>query len=181
MKTMFSKSSKVVFVFFLSALLLLSTKGFSTEIVSGANWVFLQLVSSGSFEPIEGDSKHYMLTLQGVSPNMVSFTDRPARSAMAITTKAFTEKWGSDQSKNNYRENPPNASLVLSTGKFEDVVILSLENPVYDEKNQTVTYKVTPIKLLNEHKLDCRIREELPKTFKEAVLFIDDSWGSLGG
>lgn len=181
MKTIVSKSSKIVCGFFLSAFLLLSAQGFAAEIATGANWVFLQLVSSGSFDPIEGDSKHYMLTLQGISPNMISFTDRPARSAMTISTKAFVEKWGSDQSKNNYRDNPPNASLVLSTGKFEDVIVLSLENPVYDEKMQTLTYKATPIKLINEQKLDCKIREELPKAFNEAILFIDDSWGSLGG
>lgn len=189
MESTVSRSLKKVAGIFLSALLLVCTPGVAADATTlvnqaKASWLFVQLANSGSFEAVAGNSNQYTLTLNGISPCMISFTDRPAREARITATKQFSEEWQNDAREDNYRDNPPNATLVLSTDKFEDIFVLCLENPRYDEKNQTLVYKATRIPLTKERSaadLQCRVRAELPKTFNQSALFIDNSWGSIGG
>lgn len=185
----FSKSLRTTLLVFLSAFLLLSTKGFSDEFAQMAkqkklSWLFLQSATSGSLKKIKGDSGQYLLKLKGVSPSMIAFTDRPARHARVRTTSYFVKRWYEYQGKDNYRNNPPNASLILSSDGLKDVIVLTLEHPKYNEKTHTLSYRVKPIKVVNNHKSKqhlVHLRKKLPKNFHKAVLFIDDSWGSLGG
>ena len=180
MDFVFSKYLRKLVVCFLFVFLL-GTECFATE---KASWLFVQTASSGSFEQIEGQEGQYTLKLFGISPCMISFTDRPDRNARMVQTAEFTGQWLTDTTEGNYNANPPNGALVLSSNSFEDVLVFCLENPSYDEKNQTLSYKVTTIKITNEHKEkypQYKIRSEPPKEFKQSVLFIDNSWGGLGG
>ena len=68
-----------------------------------------------------------VLTLKGVAPHTLYFSDRPERIAGRITTAEFVEQWskGSD----SFKKDPPNAVLtVLSQPKPQDIVVV-LKDP----------------------------------------------------
>ncbi len=190
MQSIISKKLKCLLLVFLTAFLLLNSSScFSAQMIGAAKqkrqgWLFVQSATSGSLKKIKGDPKHYRLILKGVSPSMIAFTDRPARKGRIRTVNTFVNNWKSYKGKDNYRENPPNASLVLSSNGFEDVIVVCLKNPKYNRRNQTLSYKVKFIELVNNHKqrnLRVAVRRGMPKRFHRIVLFIDDSWSSLGG
>ena len=183
------KKLKCMLIIFLSTFLLLSSPCFSAQVVRSSKqkkqgWLFVQSATSGSLKKIKGDPKHYRLTLKGISPSMVAFTDRPARKGCIRTVGAFVNRWKTYTGKGNYQKNPPNASLVLSSNGVENVLVVCLRNPEYHKKNQTLSYKIRLIELIKNHKrknLQIPARIAIPKKFQQVVLFIDDSWSSLGG
>ena len=62
------------------------------------------------------------LTLKGVSPTTVFFSDRPARIAGHMTTKEFVPFWS--EGKDSFLADPPNATLsVFDNDKVNDVVV----------------------------------------------------------
>lgn len=67
------------------------------------------------------------LTLQGVSPVTVFFSDRPDRIAGHGLTTEFVAKWG--EGDNSFASDPPNASLSMVVGDEIVDVIAVLENP----------------------------------------------------
>ncbi len=149
-----------------------------------ANWLFVQSSTKGSFEAVLGDSNRYTLSLKGVTPCMISFTDRPIRMASTISTKNFVDNWNAGKGANNFKSDPPNAALVLSVNNIDDIYIFSLQNPSYDANTQTLTYTATPITITTSPSMDqipCTLNATMPASFGPATLFIDDSWGGLGG
>jgi hypothetical protein len=67
------------------------------------------------------------LTLKGISPTTIFFSDRPQRIAGHMSTKEFIPFWS--EGKDSFLADPPNASLsVFSEGKVSDVVV-ELRNP----------------------------------------------------
>ncbi|MDB6081982.1 MAG: hypothetical protein JWO53_1254 [Chlamydiia bacterium] len=156
------------------------------QMVQGAaNWLFVQTAMSGTLEKMEGKSNQYTLQLSGVSPSMVTFADRPVRSAGVMSTAQFVSTWYSNSRGDNFRDSPPNAALVISSGSGDDTFVFTLENPKYDEKMKVLSYVVTSIKVIDKQgTIDLQGKEivkDLPKAFEQSVLFIDDAWGSLGG
>ena len=69
------------------------------------------------------------LTLIGVSPTTVFFSDRPKRISGHMTTADFVREWKEGQSKESFHTDPPNATLSIF-GKEEIVdVVVELKNP----------------------------------------------------
>ena len=67
------------------------------------------------------------LTLKGIAPATIFFSDRPQRIAGHLTTKDFVPFWS--EGKDSFAANPPNATLsVLGEGEVNDVVV-ELRNP----------------------------------------------------
>jgi len=67
------------------------------------------------------------LTLRGVSPTTVFFSDRPKRIAGHVLTRRFLADWG--KGVDSFAQDPPNATLsVLGSGSVTDSV-LELSNP----------------------------------------------------
>jgi hypothetical protein len=65
-----------------------------------------------------------MLTLKGISPTTIFFSDRPARIAGHFTTLEYLKLW--DEGKDSFLKDPPNATVsMFETGKEElaDVVV----------------------------------------------------------
>ena len=79
------------------------------------------------------------LTLKGVSPTTVYFTDRPQRSAGQGRTEDFIKMW--DEGKDSFQSDPPNATLSIFEAE-DDVtnVVLALSNPSLN--GQDLTYDV---------------------------------------
>jgi len=81
-----------------------------------------------------------MITLKGVSPATLFFSDRPMRIAGHYTTEEFVQMWG--QGKDSFASDPPNGTLSIfqeDRDKLIDVVV-KLSNP--ELKGDDLTYHV---------------------------------------
>lgn len=80
----------------------------------GAELLFVQEVGRATFKaeehPLGASEITGTLTLEEIDPATVWFTDRPVREAGHMPTTAFWQRW--DEGPNNFRQVPPNASLV---------------------------------------------------------------------
>ena len=56
------------------------------------------------------------LTLKGVSPAVIFFSDRPQRVAGHVTLPRFLDAW--DEGKESFAEDPPNAALSIVSDLF---------------------------------------------------------------
>ena len=79
------------------------------------------------------------LTLKGVSPVTIFFTDRPERIAGNMPTSVFVPFW--NEGKNSFAKDNPNANLsILEKDKYVADIVLTLANPVL--KGEDLTYDV---------------------------------------
>jgi hypothetical protein len=98
---------------------------------------FLFVQSSKGMTFDQASSK---LTLTGVSPITVFFTDRPERIAGNMKTASFIPFWG--EGKDSFKSDPPNADISLLDGKTLTQVIAELQDPVLSGDNLSYTIKV---------------------------------------
>jgi hypothetical protein len=103
------------------------------------------------------DKAKSRLTLKGVSPVTVFFSDRPERITGNMPTVSFLPLW--KDGKDSFEKDPPNATLsIFTAGKVTDAVVV-LRNPVL--KGEDLSYEV---KIL---------QGELPPKGGPVALFID--------
>jgi hypothetical protein len=137
-------------------------------------FMFVQTASSGTFSPIPDKPGHFRLTLQGVSPQTIFFSDRPERITGQAPTGRFLENLGF------FKEDPPNAAVsLLEAGGKNDVVVVELLSPDYDAKQGTLSYEVAVLKDKGDKSKGLasfaeKADESLPPSFSTASLFIDD-------
>ena len=125
----------------------------ATENAKEADFLFVQNAKSMSYDKATG-----VLTLKGISPMTVFFTDRPERVAGNMATIDFVPFWS--EGKDSFLKDPPNANLsVLGQGKEVGDVVVVLGNPVL--KGDDLSYGV---KILEG---------EMPVTGGPVSLFID--------
>ena len=87
-------------------------------------------------------SKGDKLTLHGIGPTTLYFSDRPDRIAGHGTTDELVRTWSAGE--DSFAANPPNATLSIlgdGAGDFEDVVV-ELSEPVLSGSELTYTVKV---------------------------------------
>ena len=98
------------------------------------------------------------LTLMGVSPMTVYFSDRSTRVAGHIATSEMVPLWS--EGKDSFLKDPPNATLSTFTtdGKVADVVV-ELKNPGLDGDQMTYDVRV--------------LQGKLPDNAAAASLFVD--------
>lgn len=98
------------------------------------------------------------LTLKGVSPTTVYFSDRPTRVAGHIATGEMIPLWS--EGKDSFLKDPPNATLSTFTaeGKVTHLVV-ELKNPVLNGDRMTYDIRV--------------LQGKLPDNADAASLFID--------
>ena len=115
-----------------------------------ADWLFVQ--NAKNFTYANGK-----LTMHGVNPITVMFTDRPVRAAEHMKMKDFIPFWS--EGKESFLKDPPNAALsFVDHEKMEDVVV-TLHDPIL--KGDDLTYRVDVID------------GELPAAAEHVSLFID--------
>ena len=99
-----------------------------------ASWLFIQTAQHVQF-----DGK--TLTLSGVNPSVIMFTDRPKRVAEAIPTDTFIKGWG-DGGTGSFVSDPPNAGLTsVVDGKLQTATV-ELTKPTLDGTTLTDQAKV---------------------------------------
>jgi hypothetical protein len=98
------------------------------------------------------------LTLKGVSPMTVYFSDRPTRVAGHLATGEMIPLWS--EGKDSFLKDPPNATLSAFTadGKVANVVV-ELRNPAFSGEQMTYEVRV--------------LQGTLPDNAEAASLFVD--------
>jgi len=120
--------------------------------VTTASWLMIQTAKGYRF-----DGK--TLTLLGINPDTVMFSDRPKRLVHHLRTEALLRVW--DKGKNNFKSDPPNAGMTtLVAGQLKGIIV-ELANPRL--RGSTLSYSVRI--------LDGR----LPPSGGASTLFIDPS------
>src|SRR5438552_5453034 len=100
-----------------------------------ADFLFVQTAKGMSF-----DKSTSKLTLEGVSPITVMFSDRPERIAANMKTAAFVPFWS--KGKDSFLSDPPNADISLLESDQLRQIVAVLQDPVLQGDNLTYTIKV---------------------------------------
>lgn len=117
-----------------------------------ADFLFVQTAKGMAF-----DADQNRLTLNGVSPVTLFFSDRPDRIAGNMATERFVPFWS--EGTDSFLSDPPNADLsILEDGVLRQAVV-ELTNPALEGDALVYTVKV--------------IGGEMPVTGTDASLFID--------
>lgn len=123
----------------------------------------IQAAQSGSLSELNATT--YTLELNDVSDKTILFSDRPDRFVTSLKTSDFVGNWSTGP--NSFQSNPPNAALVLDELTAQDVTIVELFSPLYDEDNKTLQYDVIPIGNITSI--------DMPLEFQQSTLVIDVS------
>jgi len=99
-------------------------------------WLFVQSAQKAML-------KDGVLTLEGVSPTTIFFSDRPERMAGHGATSEFATFWTTGGGNDNFAKDPPNATLSVVTEGVEDEIVLTLNKAMLD--GDTLRYDVTII------------------------------------
>jgi hypothetical protein len=113
-------------------------------------YLFVLSATSGS---LKGDT----LTLNGV-PNVIYFSDRPARKAGHLSLEKFVESW--DKGSDSFKADPPNATLSVLNKEGANNVVVELLS--VEQKSGSVVFNVAVLEGIT------------PDSFKTSSLFIDD-------
>ncbi len=101
--------------------------------------------------------KNGQLSLSGIAPTVLVFSDRPQRITGHITIEDFLDSWG--EGEDSFADDPPNAVLsTFSEDEVNDVVIV-LQDPALD--GDQMSYQVTILD------------GEMPESGSASSLFID--------
>ena len=134
--------------------------------------LYVQVATSGSFRPQPGaGGVTHELTLEGVTPHTVWFSDRPDRLAGTVRTADFVAEPVFDVA------DPPNAALVAETAEGEAIIVVELTAPRYDATAGTAVYGAS---VLDEEPgggltalAGRRTERAIPESFGPASLFVD--------
>ncbi len=117
-----------------------------------ADFLFVQTSAGMAFAADDN-----RLTLSGVSPSTLFFSDRPERIAGNMTTERFVSFWS--EGSDSFLKDPPNADLsVIVDGKLQQAVVV-LRNPVLDADGLHYSVEI--------------LSGDMPVMAENASLFID--------
>jgi len=111
-----------------------------------------------------GSLKGNTLTLNGV-PNVLYFSDRPARKAGHMSLSNFVEMW--DKGVDSYKADPPNATLSVLTKDGAKNVVVELMS--VEQKGGSVVFKVA------------MLEGNMTGSFEASSLFLDISMSLTRG
>jgi hypothetical protein len=117
-----------------------------------ADFLFVQTAKGMTF-----DKAASKLTLTGVSPITVMFSDRPERIAANMKTAAFVPFWS--KGKDSFLSDPPNADISILEGDQLRQIVAVLQDPALQGDNLTYTIKV--------------VQGDMPATGSDVSVFID--------
>ena len=116
---------------------------------------FLFVQSAGGMQYVDG-----VLTLKGVSPITILFSDRPERLAGHMATDDFVPFWSEGAAGGkSFESEPPNADLAILDGSEVDNVVVTLHDPKLADGD--LSYRVDVL------------QGRLPASGGAASLFID--------
>jgi len=127
----------------------------------------VQLMFVQTSEDFKANPKDKTLRLVNVNPQTLYFSDRPKRVAGNLTMPAYFDEWTDKAGADNFKNDPPNATLSVYEGsnKENTLAVIEISHPVMEGKDLIYKYKV--------------IEGEMPKSGGATALFID--WIGAGG
>lgn len=133
-------------------------------------YLFVQVFERGTFRPKAGEPGVYVLAFSHSSAQTLYFSNRPERIVGTVPTARFLPTTVVD---------PPNAALVTRAADgAEDVLVVELLSPTYDEAAGTLSYDVRVLENYQAEGLrylaDQQGDSTVPEQFGQASLFIDD-------
>ena len=132
------------------------------------SYLFAMTSTGGS---LKHDASGWWVTLNGTSPMVTRFTDRPGREAATMTPTQLANRWRAY----GFAKDAPNAALVLDGRSADsDVYVVELRSPRVE--GSTVVFRAKPLKTTS-HALRHYMKraDHLQETaFGRASLFIDD-------
>lgn len=135
---------------------------------------YLMIGSSGTFAGTEGQPNRFALTITGLNPDVVYFSDHPNRIAGHEDLATFIDGWQT----NGFVEDPPNAALILhEEDETRDVMIVELTGPSYDASADTLTFTATVLTDAVTGGLAdyaAKADDALPESFAKCALLIDN-------
>jgi len=133
-------------------LTLVSGLVFAEHVIDDSKNTGYLFVISGTSGSLDGDT----LTLNGV-PNVIYFSDRPARKAGHLSLEKFVAMW--DKGDDSFKADPPTATLsVLKKDGAKNTVV---ELMSVEQKSGSVVFKISVLEGL------------IAESFKTLTLFID--------
>jgi hypothetical protein len=117
-----------------------------------ADFLFVQSSKGMRFDKAKSE-----LTLVGVSPVTIFFTDRPERIAGNMKTSRFIPFWS--EGKDSFKANPPNADISIIEGTEMRQVIVELQAPVLKSDDLIYTVKL--------------LQGDMPAKGEDVSVFID--------
>lgn len=124
----------------------------SQEPPKQGDFLFVQTAKGMVFDPAAG-----RITLEGVSPVTIFFSDRPERIAGNMKTTSFVPLWS--DGKNSFLSDPPNADISVLEGATLRQCVAVLRDPVLEGENLHYTAKV--------------LQGEMPLKAADVSVFID--------
>ncbi len=103
------------------------------------------------------DASSNKLTLEGISPVTLFFSDRPQRIAGNMETTVFVPFW--NRGKNSFLSDPPNADISILEGNRLHQTVAVLRDPTLTDDALTYTVKV--------------LKGEMPSRASLVSIFID--------
>jgi hypothetical protein len=129
------------------------------EVASSNEPVFLWSMASADGSLAGPDDQNLRLTMTGVDEFVTRFTDRPDRTATAVDTRDFFERW-----EQRFASIPPNAvlSYSLGSGQAPTQIVVTLTNPEYDPEAQTLSFDAQRIRRQADDLPDTDYTVQLP-------------------
>ena len=121
---------------FLLASVVVATPVVAQTTTTHTEWLFVQ--NAQSVKLADG-----VLTLEGISPTTLYFSDRPERISAHGLTSEFVTFWGKGGGSDNFKKDPPNAVLSIVSEDAAQDIVLTLADPQLD--GDTLRYNVTII------------------------------------
>jgi len=106
---------------------------FAEHVIDDSKNTGYLFVISGTSGSLDGDT----LTLNGV-PNVIYFSDRPARKAGHLSLEKFVEMW--DKGDDSFKADPPNATLSVLTKDGDINAVVELKR--VKQKSGSVVFRV---------------------------------------
>ena len=136
----------------LMAALPLSAAAALAEEAKQADFLFVQTAKGMTFDKATGK-----LTLEGVSPVTVMFTDRRERIASHMHTAAFVPFWS--KGKDSFLSDPPNADVSILDGNKLQQIVVTLMDPTLEGDKLSYAVKI--------------LQGEMPARGADVSVFID--------
>lgn len=145
MRTLTDRARALIAIFLVAALGMPSVASAQTPATpSTAKPAVVPLLFVQNSRGVVVDKEKSTLTLKGVSPTTLFFSDRPVRIAGHFHTRdEFLPLWS--EGKDSFLKDPPNATLSVFEAGQEDLVdvVVKLSNPQL--KGEDLTYDITVI------------------------------------
>ena len=131
-------SEPLAVILFFIAIFLTSACSKQSDTTAAGKKVQYLLVQTAHQVSFKGDK----MTLHGVGPSTLFFSDRPERIVGHGTTEEYIRDWA--RGEDSFADDPPNATLSIfddGSEKIEDIVV-TIQNPILAEDDLIYTVNV---------------------------------------